>query len=1108
MVKHFFDYKTGGLARSLEGLLRSILWQLLLTESDFFHYVESEFLRLQKSQTSISWKRQELVPILRLIAKSLTQRSISICIFVDALDECHDDHGEVARLLLDLVELSGSNLILCVSSRPDPDFSYLFETYHPTQFLKIHECTREDIEHFAAAECPDLVTHCSKNYSDIIRAVVDRANGVFLWVRLVCDCLRRAVRRSKSAASLRRIVKDLPSDLSDLFQRILDQIDPEDVTEAYFMLSIVAAAPKPLSPAELLCSLAYGSDLEEYEEFQPCLSLGDERISSHEEMRFSTRVCTICGGLLETRLAWRDETNRNEPIVVPLHDTVHLFLQRSSGPSNIVPTASIITHGHAILLRACTTYLSLLNYQNLPYGRNGFRFPPDGLRDIDAVSSISEDQDDEASSIWSTTVAYPTEPRDFKTWCAHYDYLWYSSENWAYHAQLLGTDFTEAMVAYVDSIGGEPFFVWREVFWELLHARGSSKFPPHDMPETLLEYAYATGCVRYVNCKTKQQNPVEDPEPSQCGRLLYAGVRGGSLELCEHLLQTRPLQFFEQSYRTMALLCSIDFVRPDMVDLFIRNGFDPTLEHQYHLWSSSWGRQGEVKVRCRDFECSPLELAITLHMNDIVQQMVAHSFVQGKVMPRLTQIFCTVLGQFTRPGHRANTLAIHLLLRLGQTLSDKGTYDEFIPSLTSSPSGIVTESPLGRAIAYGYLDVIADFLNFGANPNASDQMCSILRSAVYAKSEAAIRLLLDHGARLDLATFIVALSDAETPIGLDILQVLLKHQRGLLNTFGIDHLIEGEQSVLQIAVTVSKWTTVSMLLDEYKASPNLGNSSSSSPLHIVLRKLYSDVADNYFKIVQILLKHSARTDVEDENGRSALHLALLTNNVRLVRELVMHGAKITASKLREVAEDMKRRASEQYPSGESDSAGQTYRYTSVNEENPGHPADHLDHVPGSSRVLPWISTDLPWHFSSNDTKPDWTQDMFLAADIADEKCKVPRNWVRTGNIYLKKCILVALGIKSYSLEPYTLTPANKDLGVTESVGQELVALEAAMQELETSATVAPEDVAIEVATPNRINTRLMSLGSQFAREGTFLQAPIEPSGSNCRHHAKKKRIHY
>lgn len=233
----FYFWTSGSLEqRSQVGLLRYLLYQLL---QEHRHLIRTTFPRIWKHylrsstkdriKAKITWELKELKESFSLFLYCALTR-VKICLFIDGLDEFEGDHGEIINLFKALPKVSDGNLKICLSSRPWSTFERAFLSF-PT--FRLQELTffdmveyvtdkfREDprlrkISHDGASESRKLVT-------DIVR----RADGVFLWVTLVVRSLINDCQDNDRITDVERRLLALPTNLDQLFQHLLFDIQTE-----------------------------------------------------------------------------------------------------------------------------------------------------------------------------------------------------------------------------------------------------------------------------------------------------------------------------------------------------------------------------------------------------------------------------------------------------------------------------------------------------------------------------------------------------------------------------------------------------------------------------------------------------------------------------------------------------------------------------------------------------------------------------------------------------------------------------------------------------------------------------------------------------------------
>ena len=143
------------------------------------------------SQLDFEWTSRELLDTVLAIA-SESIFDVNVCIFVDALDEHDGNHRDLVSIIDALDQSKNNNffcLRLCLASRQENIFKDAFG--HCPNF-QIHESTRGDIQKYTEgriryAVSGNLSGESHLALSCLIEEVIEKAEGVFLWVRLVCD---------------------------------------------------------------------------------------------------------------------------------------------------------------------------------------------------------------------------------------------------------------------------------------------------------------------------------------------------------------------------------------------------------------------------------------------------------------------------------------------------------------------------------------------------------------------------------------------------------------------------------------------------------------------------------------------------------------------------------------------------------------------------------------------------------------------------------------------------------------------------------------------------------------------------------------------------------
>lgn len=256
VAKHFFWRPGTPLQKSQEGLFRSILLQVLMKRPDLIPLVCSERWLAPYSDSFLPWSRSQLVEAMVTLRSALedtgrpAESEFKLCLFVDGLDEFDGDHFELVKILSDFTK--PNRVKMCASSRPWLEFVDAFGSARWK--IQLEDLTRRDMliyvhDHLEAdGKFARLRARDAESALDLVTNVVNRAEGVFLWVYLVVRSLLRGLRNEDSICDLKRRMEALPPDLGDFFERMLDEI--EDVyrqrTARLFLSLSIARTSMPV----------------------------------------------------------------------------------------------------------------------------------------------------------------------------------------------------------------------------------------------------------------------------------------------------------------------------------------------------------------------------------------------------------------------------------------------------------------------------------------------------------------------------------------------------------------------------------------------------------------------------------------------------------------------------------------------------------------------------------------------------------------------------------------------------------------------------------------------------------------------------------------------
>ncbi|KAJ4376341.1 hypothetical protein N0V83_001624 [Neocucurbitaria cava] len=253
IASYYFWNAGNDLQKSQEGLLRSLLFTILQNCPHMISELFSEFYPdpgYFEGDAAI-WNPQSLLQLFTRLSQQ-AEPTTRFCFFVDGLDEYE---GESIELIESLRALARSTMVkLCVSSRPWHVFKDEYERPNSCM-LKMEDLTRDDIALYVqdmleGHERFGTLQQRDSRYQELVQQIIDKAEGVFLWVFLVVRSLLRGLTSSDRISDLQRRIALLPPSLEDFFRHMLDSIEEvyrKDTFEAFqYVLHAPPSGPIPL----------------------------------------------------------------------------------------------------------------------------------------------------------------------------------------------------------------------------------------------------------------------------------------------------------------------------------------------------------------------------------------------------------------------------------------------------------------------------------------------------------------------------------------------------------------------------------------------------------------------------------------------------------------------------------------------------------------------------------------------------------------------------------------------------------------------------------------------------------------------------------------------
>ncbi|KAG8531813.1 uncharacterized protein KY384_003449 [Bacidia gigantensis] len=254
VAAYFFDGSGVELQRSTCGLLRTVLYQVFMQHRALLEefVLTSDDGRFIKGKV-LKWSLEELMEVLTILT-SLKMWKPTIVV-LDALDE--SPREDLLSLLFYLENLcpeedrnSTRRLRLMISSRHYPNI-----TLNDCPEIWAEKRNQQDIEIFARMKLSPMSQSVDNKY--LVESLLQKAEGVFLWVDLTTQALLIADSDGEPLSRKMEALSKTPKRLGDLYHQILSKLSHQERTEAFHIFKLVLFASRRLSPLELYFSLQF-----------------------------------------------------------------------------------------------------------------------------------------------------------------------------------------------------------------------------------------------------------------------------------------------------------------------------------------------------------------------------------------------------------------------------------------------------------------------------------------------------------------------------------------------------------------------------------------------------------------------------------------------------------------------------------------------------------------------------------------------------------------------------------------------------------------------------------------------------------------------------------
>lgn len=329
ILSHFFWRAGSPMQKNTKGLFCTLLHQLAVDNKQILHSLTQEVPEWKSKEADTDWSESEL----RKLAKSaFSSDALPLCILIDGLDEVPVAQAKGLRdFVKELTQIS--NVKVCISSRPESAYQHAFQSH---TCLQLQDLTATDISRYAAAVVQDLMRLRNEDKIDaslanwLEKTLIQKAEGVFLWLKLVAASLGRGLENGDSWNDWQKRLEELPTDISTLYWEMWMRLNEDTKTYpqagAHYLNLIIHSMKLDSSRFPMNLLVLEGAATTEFRETH--ISRADCTPPSAELDRIRNKIRARCAGLVD--FVENEPFNSLQRKLGPIATSVPRLLHRSA----------------------------------------------------------------------------------------------------------------------------------------------------------------------------------------------------------------------------------------------------------------------------------------------------------------------------------------------------------------------------------------------------------------------------------------------------------------------------------------------------------------------------------------------------------------------------------------------------------------------------------------------------------------------------------------------------------------------------------------------------------------------------------------------------------
>ncbi|KAL9133666.1 MAG: hypothetical protein Q9175_005155 [Cornicularia normoerica] len=639
-----------------------------------------------------------------------------ICV-LDALDECEENaRNQLIKQLVHFFSQEEScqnpslKLKFLVTSRPYDDLEHNFQrlsgvsTYVHFDGDDKSQRIGQDINLVIDAKIPHIMGDFNdEDRKRISNRLKEMDNHTYLWLFLTIDIIEKSPSNFRKTSSIDSLLSDLPSKVSDAYERILDRSTNE--VNARILLQLIVSATRPLSLQEANVALTIATRKES------CRSQGALELWSLQD--FKSTVQNMCGLFVSV----------HDGKLFLIHQTAREFLlMTKESPSHAGKWKGSLdmAAAHSITSQVCLEYLNFDDFASTPHlSQNAYTQLNDEVFHLFDYAALN----------WPSQDAY-TRPND-----EGFDLFDYAALNWPTHYRSQRSELAKDSRWDAQRLCNTPFSQAPQWFRKYCDSRYLSS-----LGWTSLQKASLLGIVCVVEDFLNEGADIND-QGENYGTALQAASSEGYNQVVQLLLNSGADVNARGGDRNTALQAASFYGHDQVVQLLLNNGADINAQGgQYGtaLQVASFNGHNQVvqmllnnraDINAQRGFYGPALQAASVHGHNQVVQMLLNNGAD-------------VNAQGEKYGSALQAASVN-------------GYDQVVQMLLNNGADINAQdkefgTALQAASFYGHDQVVQMLLNNGANVNAQGgEFGTALQAASYYGHDQVVQLLLNNGADIN-----------------------------------------------------------------------------------------------------------------------------------------------------------------------------------------------------------------------------------------------------------------------------------------------------------------------------------------------------------------------